>query len=111
MSRRRAPGDGLYVVGVTGGIASGKSTFVRHLAETMPSVVVDADRLGHGVLDRPEIKDQLVRAFGDDVRDATGAVNRAVLGPRAFATPERLATLNRIVRDRSPLRSSRSSRA
>ena len=98
MSRRRAaPADGLYVVGVTGGIASGKSTFVRILAEAMPAVVIDADRLGHGVLDRPEIRAQLARAFGDDVLGEGGAVRREVLGPRAFATPERLATLNRIV--------------
>ena len=98
MSRRRAaPSDGLYVVGVTGGIASGKSTFVRILAETMPSVVIDADRLGHDVLDRPEIVPLLTRAFGDDVVGDDGRVQRAVLGPRAFATPERLETLNRIV--------------
>ena len=97
--RRAAPRDGLYVVGVTGGVASGKSTFVRHLAAAMPAVVIDADRLGHGVLDRPEIAAQLVRAFGDDVLDPQGRVQRAVLGPRAFATPERLATLNRIVQE------------
>jgi len=95
--RRAAPQDGLYIVGVTGGIASGKSTFVRHLAAAMPSVVVDADRLGHGVLDLPGIAPQLVGAFGEDVLDAEGKVQRGVLGPRAFATPERLATLNRIV--------------
>lgn len=95
--RRAAPRDGLYVVGVTGGVASGKSTFVRHLAEAMPSVVVDADRLGHGVLDLPGIAPQLAGAFGEDVLDAQGRVQRGVLGPRAFATPERLATLNRIV--------------
>jgi len=95
--RRAAPQDGLYVVGVTGGVASGKSTFVRHLAAAMPSVVVDADRLGHGVLDLPGIAPQLVGAFGADVLDGEGRVQRGVLGPRAFATPERLATLNRIV--------------
>jgi len=95
--RRTAPTDGLYVVGVTGGVASGKSTFVRHLAAAMLSVVVDADRLGHGVLDIDVVAAQLVRAFGEDVVDEEGRVRRAVLGPRAFATPERLATLNRIV--------------
>ena len=98
MSRRRAnPSDPLYVVGVTGGIASGKSTFVRILAQAMPSVVVDADRVGHGVLDRPDVRAQVVRAFGDDVVGEDGRIARAVLGPRAFATPERLETLNRIV--------------
>jgi len=98
VSRRRvAPADGLYVVGVTGGIAGGKSTFVRLLADTMPSVVIDADRVGHDVVERPGIAAQLARAFGDDVLDTAGRVQRGVLGPRAFATPERLKALNAIV--------------
>ena len=97
--RRTNPSDGLYVVGVTGGIASGKSTFVTSLAATMPAIVIDADRAGHDVLERPEIARALAGAFGDDVLDAQGKVQRGVLGPRAFSTPERLATLNRIVQE------------
>ena len=98
MSRRRAnPRDRLFIVGVTGGIASGKTTFVGILAGVMPSVVIDADRTGHGVLDRPEVLARIVRAFGEDVLGADGRVSRAVLGPRAFSTPERLETLNHIV--------------
>jgi dephospho-CoA kinase len=95
--RRDAPRDGGYVVGVTGGIASGKSTFARILARAAPSVLVDADRLGHEVLVRPEIAQALARAFGDDVLDPAGRVLRPVLGPRAFASRERLAALDAIV--------------
>ena len=97
--RRDAPTDGGYVVGVTGGIASGKSTFARILAEAAPSVLVDADRLGHEVLARPEIAQALARTFGDDVLGPDGRVKRGVLGPRAFASPERLAALNAIVEE------------
>ena len=98
MKRRRPPGDdGTYVVGVTGGVASGKSTFVEILALGGASRVIDADRLGHAILRRGEVIRALAEAFGADVLDATGAVRRDVLGPRAFATPEALAQLNAIV--------------
>lgn len=108
--RVRAPGDRLYVVGVTGGVASGKSTLVAELraaagagsgfAGAGPSVVVvDADRLGHAILARPAIARALASVFGADVLDpSTGAVRRDVLGPRAFADDASLARLDAIVR-------------
>ncbi len=98
MSARRArPRDRLYVVGVTGGVASGKSTFVRILAARTPCIVLEADKLGHATLADPAVARALAREFGDDVLDAQGVVQRAVLGPRAFATPARLLALNAIV--------------
>ena len=98
MKARRPPGDdGTYVVGVTGGVASGKSTFVELLAAEGAARVIDADRLGHAILRRGEVARALAHAFGDDVLDAQGAVRREVLGPRAFVTPEALARLNSIV--------------
>jgi dephospho-CoA kinase len=122
--RVRSPGDGLYVVGVTGGVASGKSTLVAALREEFgaaagvaggaggagagssgvagagPSVVVvDADKLGHAILARPAIARALAEAFGADVLDpASGAVRRDVLGPRAFADDASLARLDALVR-------------
>jgi dephospho-CoA kinase len=99
LSRRREhPVDGLYVVGVTGGIASGKSTLVPRIADVLPSVVVDADRLGHAVLERPEVKDALAAEFGADALDEAGRVRRDVVGARAFSSPEKLAALDRITR-------------
>ena len=95
--RRSAPTDGLYIVGVTGGIATGKSTLVAILARGGPSVVVDADALGHAVLLRPDVAQALAAEFGEEILDASGSVQRKVLGPRAFASDERLAALNRIV--------------
>jgi dephospho-CoA kinase len=95
--RRPAGDDGVYVVGVTGGVASGKTTFVEILALGGASRVIDADRLGHAILRRGDVARALAAAFGDDVLDAQGAVQRDVLGPRAFANPESLARLNAIV--------------
>ncbi len=95
--RRPASDDGVYVVGVTGGVASGKTTFVDALERGGGARVIDADRLGHAILRRSDVARALAAAFGDDVLDAAGAVRRDVLGPRAFATPEALASLNAIV--------------
>jgi dephospho-CoA kinase len=99
LSRRREhPADGLYIVGVTGGIASGKSTLVPRLAAALPSVVVNADRIGHAVLERPEVQRALAAEFGTDVLDPAGRVRRDVVGARAFASPESIAALDRITR-------------
>ena len=95
--RRPAGDDGAYVVGVTGGVASGKTTFVDLLAAAGGARVIDADRLGHAILRRGDVARELAAAFGADVLDAQGAVQREVLGPRAFATPEALVSLNAIV--------------
>jgi dephospho-CoA kinase len=100
--RRRVPGpdDGLYVVGVTGGVASGKSTLVALLrsAGGPGTFVLDADKLGHAILARPAIARALAEAFGQDILDpGTGLVRRDVLGPRAFADPASLARLDAIV--------------
>jgi dephospho-CoA kinase len=96
-ARRPSPKDSLYVIGVTGGIASGKSTFVRILESHASCVTIDADRIGHAVLEDPNVARALALEFGADVLDGAGRVDRGRLGPRAFASPERLATLNRIV--------------
>ncbi|WP_448720671.1 dephospho-CoA kinase [Microbacterium natoriense] len=85
------------LIALTGGIASGKSTIARRLAER-GAVIVDADALvrevqapGTPVLRRIE------KEFGADVIAADGSLDRAALGQKAFGDPERLAVLNRIV--------------
>jgi dephospho-CoA kinase len=75
----------IRTLAVTGPTGAGKSRFCARLADH-GATVIDADRLGHAVLDRPEVLPRLVAAFGADIVDATGRVDRAVLGPRVFAT-------------------------
>lgn len=99
--RVRGLGDRLYVVGVTGGVASGKSTLVAVLraAGGPGTAVIDADKLGHAILARAGIARALAEAFGADILDpATGEVRRDVLGPRAFVDDASLARLDAIVR-------------
>lgn len=70
------------VVGITGGIGSGKSTVARLLGEH-GAVVLDADRAAHEALSRPEVIEAVVAAVGADVvRD--GAIDRAALAARVF---------------------------
>ena len=86
----------MFVIGLTGGIASGKSTAARYLAEK-GAQVIDADKLGHRVYEagRPAF-DQVVAAFGDDVVGDDGEIDRRVLGGKVFGSPERLKRLTDI---------------
>jgi dephospho-CoA kinase len=69
---------------VTGPTGAGKSIFCGRLAEH-GAAVIDADRLGHAVLDLPDVRSAVAEAFGDDILGADGRIDRAVLGPRVFA--------------------------
>lgn len=85
------------VIGLAGGIGSGKSTVAGMLA-ALGAHVVDADKVGHDVY-RPGTEGfhRVVDAFGPDVVGADGAIDRARLGARVFADPAELARLNAIV--------------
>jgi len=85
------------LVGLTGGIGSGKSTVAAMLAD-LGAAVIDADAVGHDVyLPGTDGFARVVDAFGADVVGADGAIDRRVLGPRVFADPAALARLNAIV--------------
>lgn len=87
----------MYVIGLTGGIASGKSTvgdFFRNKA--IP--IIDADLLGHRTYepDTATFK-SVVAAFGDDVVSEDGTIDRASLGSKVFGNPSELKRLTNIV--------------
>lgn len=85
------------VIGLTGGIGSGKSTVSAILAE-LGAHVVDADKIGHWVY-RPGSEGfrAVVDAFGAGVVAADGTIDRARLGAIVFDDPEARARLNAIV--------------
>ena len=84
-------------VGLTGGIAAGKSTVARALAQR-GAHVIDADRLGHEVYEPGTRAHQaVVAAFGPGVVAADGRIDRAALGARVFGRPEQLRRLTDIV--------------
>ena len=72
------------VVGIVGGIGSGKSAVARWVATQANVHVIDADRLGHDALMAGDVKTSLRLKFGEDIFDAQGAVQRGVLARRVF---------------------------
>ncbi len=85
------------VIGLTGGIGSGKSTVADMLAG-LGALVIDADRIGHEVY-RPGTDGfrRVVAAFGPEIVGPDGTIDRRALGARVFADPAALARLNAIV--------------
>lgn len=85
------------LIALTGGIASGKSTIARRLA-SHGAVIVDADQIVRDVqAPGSPVLSEIARAFGDEVLNADGSLDRAALGSRVFGDPARLAALNAIV--------------
>ncbi|MBL5975444.1 MAG: dephospho-CoA kinase [Candidatus Leucobacter sulfamidivorax] len=87
----------MKLIALTGGIASGKSTVARRLAEH-GAVHIDADGLAREVVEPGTAGLAAIRGrFGDGVLGADGALDRPALGALVFADPEALADLNAIV--------------
>jgi dephospho-CoA kinase len=84
-------------VGLTGGLASGK-TFVSEELERLGCFVIRADLLGHAVL-RPggEAYDGVVAEFGGAILNPDGTIARRALAAEVFGRPDRLARLNALV--------------
>jgi len=91
---------GMKVIGLTGGIGSGKSTVAGFLAE-LGAVVIDADKVWHEALKpNTEIWREVVTAFGTEIVKPNGEIDRKKLGKIVFANPKALARLNKIVHPR-----------
>lgn len=87
----------MLTVGLTGGIGAGKSEVSRRLV-SYGAVLVDADRIAREVVEPGTAGlAAVVEAFGPEILDAEGALDRPKLGSIVFADRERLATLNGIV--------------
>jgi dephospho-CoA kinase len=84
-------------VGLTGGLASGKSLVGRYL-EDLGCLLIQADELGRQVIDQGgETYDAVVAAFGQDILNADGSMNRRKLAAIVFPDPAQLAKLNALV--------------
>jgi dephospho-CoA kinase len=87
-SDRIAPAysNGMKIIGLIGGVASGKS-LVAEQFRRLGAEVLDADRVGHDVLRLPDVRDAIRKHFGDNVFGADGEVDRKALGSIVFAPP------------------------
>lgn len=87
----------MLVIGLTGGIGSGKST-VGKLLVALGAAHIDADRVGHSVYAPGTPGWELVtQEFGREIVGPDGAIDRKRLGAIVFADPKALARLNQIV--------------
>ena len=87
------------LVGIIGGIASGKSTVAAEF-EKLGCAVIDADEIAHGLLEEPPVRDEVVRLFGPEILSASGEIDRASLARLAFASAESLGALNDVIHPR-----------
>ena len=91
-----SPVTGSHLIGLTGGIASGKSTVLQHLRQAGYSVI-DADKLGHKDLEQGNSgHNKVVKYFGNEILNLDGSVNRTALGKIVFVDAEKLKQLNEI---------------
>jgi dephospho-CoA kinase len=87
----------MMIIGLIGGIGTGKSTVATMLSE-FGAVHVDADKLGHQVYRKGmSCWHDVVAEFGREVLDREGEIDRKALGSIVFADPLKLETLGRIV--------------
>lgn len=86
------------VLGLTGGVATGKSTFTRHLRAQLAMEHFDSDRCVHELLSGDQnVRQAIVDAFGSEACDDSGRPDRAKLRALVFASHERRQTLERIL--------------
>lgn len=85
----------ILIIGITGSIACGKSLVSNYLQEK-GYTIIDADKIGHMVLENDEVKKQLVNKFGKSILK-DNEVNRVTLGKLVFENNENLKELNNII--------------
>jgi len=87
----------VQVIGLTGGIATGKST-VSALLEKAGAVIIDADRIARQVVKKglPAYR-EIIENFGESILLPDGEINRSALGDIIFNDPQKKQLLNRIV--------------
>jgi dephospho-CoA kinase len=86
-----------YLIGLTGNIATGKSTVAAILSE-LGATVIDADKIVHHLMWRgSELHEKVVAAFGRDVVGTDGEIDRKRLGRIVFSNPAELRRLEKVV--------------
>lgn len=84
------------VIGLLGGVGSGKSTVAAELA-ALGCAVIDADAVGHEVLSEPDVKAELKRLWGEGVLATCGEVDREAVAKIVFDSPDALAALDALM--------------
>lgn len=86
----------VMVIGLAGGVGSGKSTIAKILGE-LGFLVIDSDQLARAALDRPEVRATLITWWGPGVVNAEGKIDRVKIAAIVFHKPEERARLEALV--------------
>ncbi len=84
------------MIGILGGMYSGKSTVAAELAK-LGCAVIDADSVSHQLLEEKDVLKKIVRVFGKEILDDKGKISRSALANRVFGDPAKLAILTGIL--------------
>jgi len=88
----------MIIIGVTGPIATGKSTVDRMLRELGANPVIDGDQVVHELYrDSIELRERLVTLFGPEIVGPDGVIDRRAIGERVFGDPAALRRLEEVV--------------
>jgi dephospho-CoA kinase len=84
------------IIGILGGIASGKSAVAAEFAK-LGCKVINADKIAHELLERNTVKEKIVASFGQAILDSEGKIDRKKLAGVVFADADKLSALNGII--------------
>ncbi|MGR3303132.1 MAG: dephospho-CoA kinase [Candidatus Scalindua sp.] len=86
----------IKVIGITGGIASGKSTIAKML-ESLGASVINADKICHQIINTKSMSQKIIERWGEHIQDKNGRIERRKLGEIVFADKKELTALNKII--------------
>ena len=84
------------VIGIAGGIASGKSTIAKML-ESLGADVIDADKICHQLINTKDIAQEITKRWGSHIQDNHGKIKRRALAEIVFSDREKVSALNSII--------------
>ncbi len=84
------------VIGITGGIASGKST-IAEMLESLGADLIDADKICHELINTYDIADKITKRWGVHIQDNHGKIKRDALAEVVFTDREEVSALNSII--------------
>ena len=88
----------MKVIGITGGVGAGKSAILNYLKEKHGAMVVEADKVGHLLMEPGgACYYSVVEKFGSSILNGDQTINRGKLGKIVFADPQLLDALNKII--------------
>lgn len=88
----------MKIIGITGGVGAGKSTVLQYLRDFFQAYVIQADAVGHLVMEPGQIcYDRIVELFGEKVIKNDKTIDRSMVSDVVFSNEEMLGKLNAIV--------------